>query len=237
MDDKTITATDQLDTSSEAVSAVNEQLEAPAGQSAVNQQEPTQQPTEPTEDELVSWASGKGFNLEDPGSVRKLAESYKEAEKFAQAKAREAADLKKSLSSNQVIDDQSTVPPEFQEFIADYRQDKMLNTFKEGHPDWQQFEPAMADILSQEVATPYGTFSRAQLVQSGFTSLNEVYLMAKGSTPTNVETVKSEAKRETLQSLANTQRASSGASNASNTNPQAPEYDPIMAGIAKARES
>lgn len=203
--------------------------ETPAVQPQPVQEQPAQQ------DEVMDWVSKKGYDLTTPDGVRKLAESYQNAEKLALSKAQEASELKKSLGQQAPISG-DTVDPVMGEFIQDYRRDKMIGGFKETHPDWKEHEPTMAELLNQQVSTPYGTFTRSQLVNEGFLGLEEVYLMAKGTSPVDTETIKNQTRSEVLQTLANTQRAGGATPNASNPNPTAPGADPIMEAIRKSRE-
>lgn len=185
-------------------------------QSAEQPQEPVQETMSqaPSEDDTATWLSSKGYNPNDPDSVMKLAKSYREAEKLALSKAQEASELRKSLGSEPILPQNGT-DPTVHEFIQDYRRDKQITSFKEAHPDWNQHEPAMVDILSKTAPNGY-TYS--QLVNAGFVALDDVYIMAKGKAPVDTQQIQSQAKQEVLQSLANTQRAGGGNAHASNPN-------------------
>ena len=102
------------------------------------------------------------------------------------------------------------------EFIADYKRDKMINTFKASHPDWQEKQPAMAALLNEQVSTQYGVFSRSQLVNEGILSLEDIYVMAKGASPVDTAQIEKDAQQKTLQDLANTQRAGGSQPHATN---------------------
>jgi hypothetical protein len=93
----------------------------------------------------------------------------------------------------------------------------------------------MVEKLNEPVNTTYGVYTRSQLVNAGLLSLEDVYLMAKASTPVDTAQLQTQAKQEVLQTLANTQRAGGGNAQASNSNPQASAEDPITAAIRKAR--
>jgi hypothetical protein len=209
--------------------------------------EASTQPTEPVVNEAVTtepvstpqaqnndvldWATGKGYDLSTPEGVEKLAQSYREAEKLAMSKAQEASELKKAMSQAPPQSSGDAVDPmlsDMSEFISDYRRDKMITKFKEAHPDWQKFDNPMGELLTQQVTTPYGVFTRSQLVGEGLLSLDEVYLMAKGSSPIDTQAIKDEAQNEVLQTLANTQRAGGSIANASNSNPKSVQKDPIL---------
>jgi hypothetical protein len=208
---------------------------APAGQP----QQPNVQTAQPAAqvDDTADWLSKKGIDPTDPEAVMKIAKSYREAEKLALSAAQEASELKKSLApqGQPSSQDGTQGDPMVQEMYQDWKRDKLVNGFKESHRDWQQYEPVMVEKLHEQVNTPYGVYSRSQLVNAGFMSLEDVYTMAKGSAPMQTEQIQAQAKQEVLQTLANTQRAGGGTAQASNSNPQAQTEDPIAAAIRKAR--
>lgn len=216
---------------------------APA-QPVGGEQQPAAQPQEPTsqnqpaaqaDQEYAAWLQSKGLTP-DSEAAQKAAEMAYNSEKLMTRATQEASELKKSLTpSAPVQPDGQQGDPAMQEFIQDYRRDKLINGFKESHPDWNQHEPVMVAKLQEQVNTPYGVFSRSQLVNAGFMSLEDVYAMAKGSAPVNTQEIKTQAQNEVLQTLANTQRAGGGNAQASNSNPQAPVEDPVLAGIKRSR--
>lgn len=192
---------------------------------AAGQTEGTEQ--QQVSDDTLDWLSKKGFDVANPDSVLQLAKSYRESEKLAVAKAQEASELKKTLSPSEA---QPIVPPYgtqsdpmMQEFIQDYRRDKQINAFKDSHEDWQEQEPTMVSLLQEPVSTPYGEYTRSQLVNMGILTLNDVYSMAKGSAPVDTQQIKTQAQQEVLQTLANTQRAGGTTSQASSASPSTPQ--------------
>jgi hypothetical protein len=208
-----------------------------AQQPAAQPQEPTQaQPAQADDTEYAAWLQSKGLTP-DSEVAQKAAKMAYNSEKLMSKATAEASELRKSLtpSQPQQPQDGSSIDPGVSEFMQDYRRDKLINGFKESHSDWQQHEPAMVAKLQEQVQTPYGVYTRSQLVNAGFLSLEDVYAMAKSAAPVNTYQIKSEAQQEVLQTLANTQRAGGGTAQASNPNPQAPTEDPINAAIRKAR--
>lgn len=191
---------------------------------AVQPTEPAQEAQAPSVDDTAEWLSKKGFDPSDPDFTTKIAKSYREAEKLALTKAQEASELKKSLMPEPSLNPQMFDDPNLaavSEFAQEYKRDKQLNAFKEAHSDWSEHEPAMVNILQSAVATPYGEYTRSQLVNMGVLTLDDVYTMAKGSAPVNTEAIKTEAKQEVLQTLANTQRAGGASAHATNAAPVA----------------
>lgn len=198
--------------------------------------EPTSQSQPAQAEDSAAWFASKGIDPNDPSALQKVAEMARNSEKQMTKATQEASELKKSLTPPAAQpQDGSGADPVVSEFIQDYRRDKLISGFKESHQDWQQQEPKMAELLSQPVQTAYGQFTRSQLVNAGFMSLEDVYTMAKGSAPVNTEQIQAQAKNEVLQTLANTQRAGGGNAQASDSNPQAPTTDPVTEAIRKAR--
>jgi hypothetical protein len=202
-------------------------------QPAAPPQEPPQSQPAPTDD-TAAWLQSKGVDPNDPEAFQKVAQMAYHSEKQMTKATQEASELKKSLTP-QVTPTQDGADPMMSEFIQDYRRDKLIGSFKESHSDWDKHEPAMVQKLNEQVQTPYGVYTRSQLVNSGFLSLEDVYLMAKASAPVDTTQIQTQAKQEVLQTLANTQRAGGGNAQASNSNPQASTEDPITAAIRKAR--
>lgn len=198
------------------------------------------QPAEPTQgqpaqtDDTAAWLQSKGVDPNDPEAFQKVAQMAYHSEKQMTKATQEASELKKSLTPAQPAApaDGTQGDPMMSEFIQDYRRDKLINGFKEAHPDWHENEPAMVKILTQP--TPSG-YTNSQLVNAGILSLETVYAMAKASAPDNSAQIQTQAKQDVLQTLANTQRAGGGTPQASNSNPQAPTDDPINAAIRKSR--
>lgn len=181
------------------------------------------------DEKLVKFAESHGLDLDSPSAVKAAKIAMDNQAEFQRAQQK-ASQLDKSLQT-QPQQPQADRDSLMEEFIRDYRRDKMLNQFKEATPDWKQHETAMVEKLAEPVNTPYGTFTRSQLVNEGLLSLQDVYAMAKGSiTPAPTEDV-----TNVLQSIANKQRAGSVSGNAVNSAPAADDTDPILEGIRKHR--
>jgi len=211
----------------------------PVTQPTIVDQPAAEAPQEPVSsqpagtDDTAAWLQSKGVDPNDPEAFQKIASMAYNSEKQMTKATQEASELRKSLGSEPVVPQPGT-DPSLQEFIQDYRRDKQINSFKESHSDWSQHEPAMVNILNQTAPNGY-TYS--QLVNSGFMGLDAVYAMAKGSAPVDTEQIKEQARQETLQTLANQQRAGGATAHASTSTPSTPNEDPILAGIKRARES
>lgn len=204
---------------------------------AAQPQEPTSQ-NQPAQaaDEYAAWLASKGLDPTAEDAFTKAAQMAYNSEKLMSKATAEASELKRSLTQPpQQPEEGSNVDPVMNEFIQDYRRDKLINGFKESHPDWNEHEPTMVAKLRETVSTPYGAYTRSQLVNAGLMSLEDVYAIAKGSAPVDTTQIRAQAQHEILQTVANTQRAGGGNAHASNSNPQAPVEDPVLAGIKRSR--
>lgn len=210
--------------------ANNAQPQQPAAGAETPQEPVVESQPAQADAEYAAWLATKSIDPNDPEAFGKVAQMAYNSEKLMTKATQEASELKKSMQTAPV-DNGSGVDPTMQEFITDYKRDKMINSFKESHTDWKQHEPKMAELLTQPVSTPYGEFSRSQLVHAGFLSLEEVYLMAKGQSPVDIQSVKNDTTQEVLHTLANTQRVGGANTNATNSNPQPAVVDPIMEGL------
>jgi hypothetical protein len=206
-------------------------------------QAPAAQPTEPTSqsqptaqaDDTAAWLQSKGVDPNDPEAFQKVAKMAYNSEKQMTRATQEASELKRSLTPQQQVDQQTDPLAFINDFAREYKTDKMLADFKEAHTDWADYRQGISQALAQQVQTPYGVFTREQLVNEGLLSLDDVYYQVKGATPADTTQIKTQAQQEVLQTLANTQRAGGGTAQASNPNPQAPQEDPINSAIRKAR--
>ena len=202
----------------------------PVETAAAQPQEPQSQSQPAQADDTAAWLQTKGVDPSDPEAFQKIAQMAYNSEKQMTKATQEASELRRSLGSQEPVLPQGGADPMMQEFIQDYRRDKQIGAFKDSHPDWSSHEPAMVKILGQTAPNGY-TYS--QLVNAGFMSLDAVYSMAKGSAP--VDDIKTQAKQEVLQTLANTQRAGGSNAQASTQNPTSPSTDPVLEGIRKNR--
>lgn len=217
----TANATDNSGVSSTQPEAVAE--------AAVNPQ-PEATAHEPSVDENSEWLRSKGIDPSSPEAIAKLAAMARNSEQMMTKATQRASELEKSL--NQPVDvGQSSM----EEFIQDYRRDKMISSFKESTPDWSSHEGKMTELLTEQVNTPYGVFTRSQLVNEGLLTLQDVYAMAKGASPVNTEDIKRNAQNEVLQTLANSQRAGGANTHATNSLPTPKDSDPVTEAIRKAR--
>lgn len=221
-----------LEDDAAAAAQPSEEPQAPAAEP----QEPQQTSQQPSDDDenfdYDAWLQQKGVDPSTPEGKAAIAKSWRGIEQKMHAATTEASEIKKSLAESAPPVQEAGVDPDIKEFIQDYRQDKMLSSFKEAHPDWKQYDKAMGNLMYEQVQTPYGVFARGQLVKAGLMSLDDVYYRAKAASPVDTKQIKTQAQQEVLQTLANTQRAGGGTAHASDTSPKAPaDKDAFLEGL------
>lgn len=165
------------------------------------EQEAEEAPTEPSEDdELKSWAEKKGLTL-DSDNATKAAKMAREAEKAMHSKAQKASELEKSLEKTsdtyaENIANQTGQDPELlkrlqrvevKEAVRDF-----WNTPLNGETPNRDLEPSMIEILQTK---PH--------LAGDLESLYAFAAMKSGDR----NAVKSQGKREALESLAHKQTA------------------------------
>jgi hypothetical protein len=174
----------------------------------------------------------KGVDPNDPEAFQKVAQMAYHSEKQMTKATQEASELKRSLTPQEPAQPQGQADSGVTEFMQDYRRDKLIGGFKDSHPDWNQHEPAMVEVLN--AVGPSG-YTNSQLVNAGILDLESIYTMAKAKAPDNTTQIQAQTKNEVLQTLANTQRAGGGTAHASDSTPQSQTEDPIIAAIRKSR--
>jgi hypothetical protein len=146
--------------------------------------------------ELAKWATAKGLEL-DSDNAKKAAKMAREAEKAMHQKAQKASELEKSVTA--VSDEDAAAKAEASgqdpELIKRLQRVEVRETVRDF---WNQdgidrsYEPTMIDILKDK---PY--------LAGDLESLYATAVMKSGG----VAAIKSQAKRETLESLAHKQQA------------------------------
>jgi len=179
---------------------------APVEQSTPNEGEPST-PSEPVaesdDDKLAKWAQAKGLEL-DSENAKKAAKMAREAEKAMHSKAQKASELEKDLSAtSDVIAEEiaSTTgqDPELLKRVQRMEVKSAVQDFWNQNPEARQHEAAMIQELQ---AKPH--------LAGDLESLYANVLVKSGS----INAVKSQAKQETLQNLAQKQQAAVPAGNA-----------------------
>jgi hypothetical protein len=162
-------------------------------------------PQEPSEDDTSEWLKAKGIDPSDPDAIKKLAKSAREAEKAMHKKAQRASELEKSLqsTSDEVAEDvavQTGQDPELLKRVQRVEVRDAVRDFWDSHPDARDIEQEMVKELQ----------TRPHLAGD----LEALYLVVKSK---NLDSIKSQAKQETLQNLAQKQQASVPTGNATSS--------------------
>lgn len=206
----------------------------PQEQEAVQPQTQTA-PTEPSSDDNLDWLKSKGVDPSSPEAVAKLAEMYRNAEKQMHQTTQKASELERAVQQVAPLDEPDTDPAiaEVLGELRTFRTERTLQSFKQSHPDWEQYDLAMGEALYE--TTPSGE-SRLEMFNRGQLTLDDIYALVKGRTDTS-QSVRDETRQQVLQQLANTQRAGGVQAHATDASPEQKATDPILEGIRRARES
>jgi hypothetical protein len=168
------------------------------------------QPSAPqVDDKLKKYAESQGFELDSPGAI-KAAQAGLKAQAEATRNYQKAQELEKatSISPEQLPAD---ITPEQRDNVRVRNLEMKLDiqTWKSQNQDKLALEPEMIKVLSDP--------NKKTLVQEGYLSLDDVYSLAKANAPDNSDAVKSQGKREALESLAHKQQAAVPAGHATNS--------------------
>jgi hypothetical protein len=164
--------------------------------------------SEPSEDEqLAKFAETKGLEL-DSDNAKKAAKMAMNAEKLMHSKATKASELERTMSS---MSDESATQvaeatgqnPEYLKRLQRMEVKDSIRDFWESNPEARQYESDMATI-----AVESGLYGSPEAI------LKASYAMAVAKNP---EALKSQGKREGLESLAHKQQAAVPRGNAVNS--------------------
>lgn len=186
---------------------VTEQAEAADDQPETSQDAP--QETEPAtaDNSTTEWLKKKGVDPSSPEAIEKVAEMARNAEKAMHEKAQKASELEKTAKITEEQIPLDATPQERDNVRVRNLELKFdIQAWKQSNPDKLAHEDEMVEVLSDPI--------KRELVQGGYISLDDVYSMAIGSNPDTIANVKSQAKKDTLQSLAQKQQAAVPAGNA-----------------------
>lgn len=163
------------------------------------------QPTEPSDDDqLTKWAEAKGLKLDSDNAI-KAAKMAREAEKAMHSKAQKASELERSMSamsdeSAENIAEATGQDPEVLKRLQRMEVKNSIRDFWDANPDARNYESEMTKI-----ATEAGLSGTPEAI------LKAAYAIAKTA---DTEAVKSQGKKEVLESLAAKQSAAVPTGNA-----------------------
>jgi hypothetical protein len=186
---------------------VTEPAEAADDQTETSQDAPQEEEPASADNSTTEWLKKKGVDPSSPEAIEKVAEMARNAEKAMHEKAQKASELEKTakITEEQIPLDAT---PEQVERIGVRNLELRLDIrdWKSNNPDKLAHEAEMVKVLSDPV--------KKELVQGGYITLDDVYAMAVGGNPDTIANVKSQTKKETLQSLAQKQQAAVPVGNA-----------------------
>jgi len=198
MDEETTTPAPEETGADTAQPVTTETTAAEPTASATTEEQTTEAPEgAPDEDaELSDWASKKGLEL-DSDNAKKAAKMAREAEKAMHQKAQKASELEKATVaiSDEVAETSAAATgqdPELLKRLQAVETKEMVRDFWNQDGIDRKYEPAMIELLKTK---PY--------LAGDLESLYAVAVQKSGG----VAAVKSQGKREALESLAHTQQA------------------------------
>jgi hypothetical protein len=159
---------------------------------------------EPSEDEqLKTWADSKGLEL-DSDNAKKAAKMAQNAEKAMHQKAQKASELEKTVTAASEADVEATAEatgrdPELLKVVKQLQVQSQVRDFWNTEGVDKSFEPAMIELVNEK---PY--------LAGDLETLYAAAVMKTGG----VAAVKSQGKREALESLAHKQQAAVPTGNA-----------------------
>lgn len=188
--------------------------ETPSGEQPTSTEEGDQAslPTQNDVDEkLKSFAKGQGIDdvSELSDRERSLLKAAYDNKAAADRNFQRSNELEKATNINDDQVAQDATPEERENVRLRNIELRMeIQGWKLQNPDKTALEGEMVKILADP--------NKKALVQGGYLSLDDVYSLAKASAPDNSEQVKSQAKREALESLAHKQQAAVPTGSATN---------------------
>lgn len=195
-----------------------EQAEAVKTTDDTSEQKTESQPSEPSEDDqLAKWAEKKGLTL-DSDNATKAAKMAREAERAMHQKAQKASELEKTLTgtSDQIAEEVALSTGQDPELLKRLQRVEVKEAVRDfwntpnsdGTVPDRSLEPQMIEILQEKphLAGDLESLYATTLVKSG-----------------NIGAVKSQGKREALESLAQKQQASVPRGNAVNSSATTPQ--------------
>lgn len=231
--EETTTEAATQDTQAQEIAQPEEQSQAEAVQTADSEPTTTTEPeaetteepasAENSDDDLADYWSKKGIDITTPEGQRKAAQSYREAEKALSQKSQKASELQKQLQTQPVeeVSNDPLVQDLATKVVLMERAQQVNDFMREVNLTGEQ-EQKMAQYLTDNPA-------KAQLVNAGYMSLNEVYQLSGAASESQAK-LKQAGGREALEKLANKQLATRPQGNA--TTHDTPKEDPIAAALA-----
>jgi hypothetical protein len=195
-----------------------------ADQPVTEPSEPQQDTAEPqtpsasdVDDKLQKYAASQGLELDSPSAIKAATIAMK-AQSEATRNYHKASELEKVTS---ITEDQlpADATPEVRDTtrIRNLELKYEIQGWKMNNQNKLDLEREMVEVLQDP--------NKKLLVQEGYLSLDDVYAIARAKAPDNSAEVKSQGKREALESLAHKQQAAVPRGNA--TTQTAPQEKPF----------
>jgi hypothetical protein len=171
----------------------------------------------PSEDDTSKWLKAKGIDPSDPEAINKLAKSAREAERAMHQKAQRAKELERSMTelsdeSAEQVAISTGQDPELLKRVQRFEVKSTIRDFFESNPEAKAYEQDMIQEMNNS-----GLYGSPEAM------LRAAYAMAVSKNP---DKVRSQARKETLENLAQKQQASVPTGNATNAGVQSIKITP-----------
>lgn len=211
----------------EQAEAVQQQTTESVEQTDTPEQQEQTEKVEPSEDEqLASWAEKKGLTL-DSDNAKKAAKMAREAERAMHQKAQRASELEKSLSNTsdqyaEQVAEQTGQDPELLKRLQRVEVKEAVRDFWSQPGVDKMYEPKMIELLQEK---PH--------LAADLESLYATAVLKSGK----LDAVRSQGKREALESLAHKQQAAVPTGSATNAGvtPKAKPFNELSIEEMEAR--
>lgn len=179
-----------------------EPAEAEVTTEETSQEAPTEVEPSNEDNSTVEWLKNKGIDPSSPEAIEKVAEMARNAEKAMHSKAQKASELEKAIDSGITQEAESLgLSDDDRLDIARIKTKLTVREFFDAVPEAKEYEQAM---ISELAAKPH--------LANDLESLYATAVFKSGG----LESVKSQTKRDTLESLAHKQTAAVPRGNATN---------------------
>jgi len=199
-----------VDDQGQAVPQPEAQESAEAESTPENNSQETNTNQEPAsvDNSAVEWLKKKGVDPTSPEAIEKVADMARNAEKAMHEKAQKASELEKTVQISAEEVPMDATPADIDSArVRNIELKQQLIDWRQSNPDKRDYEAQMTEVLNEDP-------NIKALVREGYISIDKLFAMTKGMDSGREETVKSQAKKETLQELAQKQQAAVPAGNA-----------------------
>lgn len=210
----------------EAVTTPDSEPTSPEGEQPHQSTEPEKSSDDESadnsaEEDLADYWSKKGIDITTPEGQRAAAKSYREAEKAMHQSKQRSSELEKQLQGTPY--EQVSQDPAVQQALetaTNVQLELQVERWKQANNVTPEQDVAIGQYLTEHQ-------DKAYLLKNGYLTLDDVAAMS-GALKQDTDAIKTQASRDTLENLANKQRATAPKARAT-THTAPPAEDPLLA--------